>query len=432
MASPLPYDRVRHNSIALAAAFIAIFSWASPSEAQNPATTYTEIPWEQLIPESRHGETPFNGLNLDSLSDNDPIAARAMETYLAKWRDAPPNRTLQGRHVKIYGFVVPLEWENRFSLKELLLVPYLGACIHVPPPPQNQIIHVTLHSPLQGIQAMDTVVVYGKISIVESSNDITDSVYRIEADHIEIYNKNNMSNIIHAISVTLLCGISLCFCLIFYYKIKNINLCIICYGISFSAGIMSCIGISTVFMKPSFTNISLFIINFISISAIIHFTHNRNKKDDFNGRMQQSGKFVSLAVAAHSLPEYFAVFSAAMAEPALGLALSGAVVAHNIPLGASIAFLVHQEGAGNRRPPWLYLLLPGFIPSVMAIALYLSARSFLPASLETLFSCAGGIMASIAITDLIPLARRHGKSAQVLCGCGAGIFFMLLLLTFLS
>jgi zinc transporter ZupT len=421
---------MRHDVVALVAAVIAVFAWVSPSAAQQPATTtYDEITWEQLIPESWPGENPFGGLNLDRLSDNDPAAAKAMETYLASWRDAPPNGTLQGRHVKIHGFVVPLEWENKLFLKEFLLVPYFGACIHVPPPPQNQVIHINLHNPLKKIQAMDTVAVYGKITIDESPNNVTKSVYRIEADKIEVHDKNTMPNIIRAVFVTLLCSVSLCFCLIFFYRIKNVNVYTVCLSISFSAGIMSCIGISSLFMNPSFNNIRLFIVNFILISAVIYLLHNRNTKDNFCIRMRQSGKFTSLAVAVHGLPEYFAVFSAAMAEPALGLALSGAVVAHNIPLGASIAFLIHQ-GSGNHRQPRLYLLLSGFIPAAAAILFYLSMRSLLPASLETLFSCAGGMMASIAITDLIPLAKRHGKYTHVLCGYCTGIFFMLPFLLF--
>jgi zinc transporter ZupT len=430
MASLSPYDVVRRASVALMAAFIAIFARVPSSEAQNPApATYTEITWEHLLPESWPEENPFSGLNLESLSDNDPLASRAMEAYLAKRRDAPPNGSLQGRQVKISGFVVPLERENKFSLKEFLLVPYFGACIHVPPPPQNQVIHVTPHYPLKGIQAMDTVSVYGKIIISESSNTITDSVYYIEADNVEVYNKNTMSNIIQATFVTLLCGLSLCFCLLLLYKMQKISLSIICCSISFSAGIMSCIGISSVVMNSSFTNVSLFVINFIFTSVIIRLLHKRNSKDDFCGRMQRSGKFTALAVAVHSLPEYFAVFSAAMAEPALGLVLSGAVVAHNIPLGASIAFLSHQ-GSRNHTLPRSCLLLSGLIPAVAAILLYLFMRSFLPASLETLFSCAGGIMTSIAITDLLPSAKQHGKYSHALCGYCAGIFFMFLLLAF--
>jgi len=48
---------------------------------------------------------------------------------------------LNGKLVRIPAFIVPLDG-NAEELTELLLVPYFGACMHVPPPPPNQIIHV--------------------------------------------------------------------------------------------------------------------------------------------------------------------------------------------------------------------------------------------------------------------------------------------------
>ena len=56
---------------------------------------------------------------------------------------APVVEALNGQHVKIPGFVVPLDASGE-TVKEILLVPYFGACVHVPPPPSNQIVHVTL------------------------------------------------------------------------------------------------------------------------------------------------------------------------------------------------------------------------------------------------------------------------------------------------
>lgn len=54
-------------------------------------------------------------------------------------------RQLIGKSVKIPGFAVPLEGDDGFDrIKEFLLVPTYGACIHVPPPPPNQVIHVIL------------------------------------------------------------------------------------------------------------------------------------------------------------------------------------------------------------------------------------------------------------------------------------------------
>ena len=58
-------------------------------------------------------------------------------------------RELIGKSIKIPGFAVPLEGDDGFEyIDEFLLVPYFGACIHVPPPPPNQVIPVILDEPV--------------------------------------------------------------------------------------------------------------------------------------------------------------------------------------------------------------------------------------------------------------------------------------------
>lgn len=52
-------------------------------------------------------------------------------------------KEIDGIHVKVPGFMVPLE-DSAEKVGEFLLVPYAGACIHVPPPPPNQMIHVKM------------------------------------------------------------------------------------------------------------------------------------------------------------------------------------------------------------------------------------------------------------------------------------------------
>jgi hypothetical protein len=59
---------------------------------------------------------------------------RIAKTYLA-------NKELDGKSVRIPGYLLPLEFEGD-RVSEFLLVPYVGACIHTPPPPPNQIVHV--------------------------------------------------------------------------------------------------------------------------------------------------------------------------------------------------------------------------------------------------------------------------------------------------
>lgn len=50
---------------------------------------------------------------------------------------------LDGEVVRVAGFVVPLD-DLATGAAEFLLVPYYGACIHTPPPPPNQMVHVTM------------------------------------------------------------------------------------------------------------------------------------------------------------------------------------------------------------------------------------------------------------------------------------------------
>ena len=56
---------------------------------------------------------------------------------------------LNGCEVRLPGYLVPLEGQAG-EWKEFLLVPYFGACIHSPPPPANQIVHVKAAIPAKG------------------------------------------------------------------------------------------------------------------------------------------------------------------------------------------------------------------------------------------------------------------------------------------
>ena len=149
-----------------------------------------EVEWEELVPTSWRPEEIFDKLDLGRFSDNDPRANKALEAFNEAWRNAPANQALQGQCIKIPGFVVPLDWENDAQLKEFLLVPYFGACIHVPPPPANQIIYIKTDSPLKGIRSMDAVWVYGSVTVERNdSGYMGTSSYSMTPDKVEIYKK---------------------------------------------------------------------------------------------------------------------------------------------------------------------------------------------------------------------------------------------------
>ena len=104
------------------------------------------------------------------------------------WDNAPVNNAIVGQQVRIPGFVVPLE-DSKDGMKEILLVPYFGACIHTPPPPANQIVLVVPAKPAAGYRSMDTVWVSGTLKATRSNSPMGSSGYRLEGALVEHYTK---------------------------------------------------------------------------------------------------------------------------------------------------------------------------------------------------------------------------------------------------
>ncbi len=103
---------------------------------------------------------------------------------------------LNGRNVRIPGYLLPLEISSE-KVTEFLLVPYVGACIHVPPPPPNQIIHVkvlqkggykneTIYEPVWVTGKINATSMDKELFFVDGSANI-DIGYAMQANHIEPY-----------------------------------------------------------------------------------------------------------------------------------------------------------------------------------------------------------------------------------------------------
>ena len=92
-----------------------------------------------------------------------------------------------GRTGRIPGFVVPLKTTEDMRILEFFLVPYYGACIHVPPPPPNQIIHVKYKKGFKLEALYDPVWIEGTLEIDRTENDIASSSYSIVAADVTPY-----------------------------------------------------------------------------------------------------------------------------------------------------------------------------------------------------------------------------------------------------
>ena len=148
-----------------------------------------ELDWEELMPE---GWDPFSGLevlmgdDVQRIADGSAQADRLMNAYREAVRSAPVVGELDGQRIRLPGFVVPLDFEGT-EISEFLLVPYFGACIHVPPPPSNQIVYVKTVASYPLKELFDPVWVTGEIRAEAHLNEVGDAGYTVQATIIEPY-----------------------------------------------------------------------------------------------------------------------------------------------------------------------------------------------------------------------------------------------------
>ena len=139
-----------------------------------------DITWEQLLPESaRAGGV---GGALSGIVQHGQL--------LGLQSAAPENVELVtewvGDRVRLPGYVVPLDFEGS-RVTGFLLVPYMGACIHVPPPPPNQIVYVHTREPIEIDELFEAVWATGTFEADLISTELAQVGYRIIDATVEPY-----------------------------------------------------------------------------------------------------------------------------------------------------------------------------------------------------------------------------------------------------
>ncbi len=151
---------------------------------------FRELTWDDLIPPDWLPEDLFEGLfddvDFDALDDYDPRAIEIMDKIREIWDAAPVVERLNGERIRIPGFVVPLEGDGEY-IHEFLLVPYFGACIHVPPPPANQLIHVMPDREIPARWNMVPVWVSGVLTVARLDSELGSAGYQLRGIKVEEY-----------------------------------------------------------------------------------------------------------------------------------------------------------------------------------------------------------------------------------------------------
>ena len=159
--------------------------WLPASRAADKPASFRTATWEELVPKDWDPLKQFRGRNLDRIREGDAKELALMREMRELWDNAPTRSDLNGANIRLPGYVVPLE-QSRGEVKEFLLVPYFGACIHSPPPPANQIVHVLLSKP-KPLRTMEAVWASGTLRTRRQDSPWGMSGYSLEGHDVEAY-----------------------------------------------------------------------------------------------------------------------------------------------------------------------------------------------------------------------------------------------------
>ncbi|WP_434678870.1 DUF3299 domain-containing protein [Pseudomonas sp. R1-18] len=167
-------------------AFITLLLISGLVHAELPETD-----WLELMP-------PADQQALEAMPDIDHNSPEALGTFdskggLKQSKGLPAvmysTRTvaaMDGKNIRLGGYPVPLETDAKGHATLFFLVPYPGACIHVPPPPPNQLVLVRYPKGVKLDDIYTPLWVVGTLKIEKVSNDLADAAYAMDASKVRI------------------------------------------------------------------------------------------------------------------------------------------------------------------------------------------------------------------------------------------------------
>jgi len=189
------------------ASIVAVSAWRpvdSVTETQTPAAKipdspqFTTIEWTDLIPEDvleillnppQYISETEDGSAEDQIESNlkNTLSAASDDPYQQALSSSEVKAEMNGAMVRIPGFVVPLGFDEQLVVTQFLLVPYFGACLHMPPPPPNQIILVNYPQGLKVENLSTPLWISGELSTEIIESDLATSAYTMEMQKHELY-----------------------------------------------------------------------------------------------------------------------------------------------------------------------------------------------------------------------------------------------------
>ncbi|MDW5283727.1 DUF3299 domain-containing protein [Alteromonas macleodii] len=178
----------------LIAALLVLFSTLNPTQAAN----YEEIDWVALMPEDDLSALLNRPEFLNDIADGsaadsvDDFASKQLEDEQAqRYQQALVStrviEAFDGKAIRIPGFIVPLEQNDEQKATAFFVVPYFGACLHMPPPPPNQILYVEYEEGIAVENLYDPYWFEGTVKIDNHESALGTSAYSLVLDSFALY-----------------------------------------------------------------------------------------------------------------------------------------------------------------------------------------------------------------------------------------------------
>ncbi len=197
---------------------IVLCSLASFSLVAQPLAPYQTIEWTDLMPEEdlklleSAPQVDHESMTEEELAQDVPIesnnALSAFEDQITQaiadanqqstssnktrtWKDALISTAVRKefhlKRIRLAGYISPITWDENNIVTELFFVPYFGACIHVPPPPPNQLIYIKLDKGIKLVELYEPFWVQGTLVVESTQKDIGHSAYSMKNAGFYLY-----------------------------------------------------------------------------------------------------------------------------------------------------------------------------------------------------------------------------------------------------
>ena len=141
-------------------------------------------------------------------------------------------------------------------------------------------------------------------------------------------------------------------------------------------------------------------------------------------KLKRMGLLTALAIGIHNFPEGLGTFTAALHEPATGIAIAVAIAIHNIPEGIAVSVPIYYA-TGSRKKAFGWSFLSGLAEPVGAGVGFLLLMPFFSDTLfGLLFAGVAGIMVFISLDELLPAAEEYGEHHLCIYGLVLGMIVM--------